>query len=186
MPVNPCSDNNKPGFKWGDSGKCYIYERGNPKSMGEAKRKATIQGIATGEYTKKDIFEGKGEKMNEVTEEASLEEGALTDALISVAQKFGPFDAEDSGIWIDYESAEDNDDKAMGVHCKNCTLYSGEGVCKILSQQVEEYGKCRFALIPDGLIIPEMEEEEEGEDEEENSMSSLISLIRDLLSNKEN
>ena len=50
MPVNPCSENGKPGFKWGDAGKCYLYETGNSKSMGEAKRKATIQGIATGEY----------------------------------------------------------------------------------------------------------------------------------------
>lgn len=323
MPIKSCSENGKSGFKWGDSGKCYLYTKNDMDSMNEAKRKAIVQGIATGEYPQKgeisekdlelvtkslkewfkekwvdisrpkpgggfepcgredansgkypkcvpaskaakmsseeiasavrrkrtaettqaregkkpiyvstekaeslnvptnpelyarvkaeakakfDVYpsayanawlvreykkRGGGYKtmekeMNKVSEEASLEEGALTDALIRVAQKFGPFDAEDSGIWIDYESAEDNDDKGMGVHCKNCTLYSGEGVCKILGQQVEEYGKCRFALIPDGLIIPEMEEEEEDEDEEENSMSNLISLIRDLLNNKEN
>lgn len=57
MPVNPCSENGQPGFKWGDSGKCYLYTRGDAKSMGEAKRKATIQGIATGEYKQKSDFD---------------------------------------------------------------------------------------------------------------------------------
>lgn len=36
-----------------------------------------------------------------------------------------------------------------------------------------------------GLVSPEMEDEEEESDEEENSMSTLVSLIRDLLNNKE-
>lgn len=57
MPVNPCSENGKPGFKWGDSGKCYLYTANDKKSMGEAKRKATIQGIATGEYEKSVDFD---------------------------------------------------------------------------------------------------------------------------------
>lgn len=331
MPIKSCSSDGKPGYKWGDSGKCYLYQPGDEKSIGEAKRKATIQGIATGEYKTKSDFDEKElelvmkslkewfkekwvdisrpkagggfepcgrndaktgkypkcvpaskaarmtpeqissavrrkrraestetredkkpinvstdkEKMEKVnvptnpelyaqvkaaakakfdvypsayanawlvreykkrgggyrvtknmhedmgemsphSAEVSVEEMALTEALVRVAENFGPFDAEDSGIWIDYESAEDNDDKDMGINCMNCTLYSGDGVCKILSQKVEDYGKCRFALIPDGLVMPEMEdEEEEEEDEEEDSMSNLISLIRDLLNNKE-
>lgn len=53
MPVNPCSENGKPGFKWGEQGKCYLYTPGDKKSLGEAKRKATVQGIATGEYIEK-------------------------------------------------------------------------------------------------------------------------------------
>lgn len=54
MPVKSCSDGDKPGYKWGDSGKCYTYTSGDKKSAGQAKRKAYIQGIATGEYTAKD------------------------------------------------------------------------------------------------------------------------------------
>lgn len=324
MPVNPCSENGKPGFKWGNSGKCYIYERGNAKSMGEAKRKATIQGIATGEYTNKNDFneqeleetlkslkewfkekwvdisrpkpgggfepcgrsdastgkypkcvpasraarmtpeqiesairrkrraestetrDGKkpinvptykeniekanvptepelyarvkaeakakfdvypsayanawlvreykrrgggykimNKEVNKIAEDISEPEAALADAIVMVAERFGPFDAEGTGIWVEYECAEDNEEKSIGVHCQNCVLYAGEGVCKILSQKVEDYGKCRFALIPDDLVSPEMEDEEEGDDEEESSMSSLISIIRDLLLNKE-
>lgn len=362
MPVNPCSENGQPGFKWGESGKCYLYTRGNAESMGEAKKKATIQGIATGEYSNKanevstetmgsgikkpqqgypknkkskkvnekqidsilkslkewfreewvdlsrpkkgggyepcgrsdadkgkypkcvpasraarmtpeeiasairrkrraestetrqdkkpiyvstekalnmnvptnpalyarvkaeakakfDVYPSayanawlvreykkrgggyrtvsKAEAMTKVAEDLSEEEAGLYTALIAVAEKYGKFDKEGSGIWIGYESAEENDDKAIGVHCKNCALYSGEGVCKILSMQVEDYGKCRFAIIPDNLVMPENEMEDEGEmepedemedegedeenSEEEDAISMLITLIRDIL-----
>jgi hypothetical protein len=324
MPVNPCSENGKSGFKWGDSGKCYLYERGNAESMGEAKRKATIQGLATGEYSKNESFNefelenaiksltewfdenwvdlsrpkagggfepcgrsdaktgkypkcvpaaraarmtpeeiasavrrkrraestenrddkkpiyvstdkekiekinvptnpelyarvkdeakakfdvypsayanawlvreykkrGGGyrtmkEKVSKVAEDLAEPEAALAEALTMVAERFGPFDGEDTGIWVEYESPEENEEASIGVNCKNCVLYEGEGVCKILGQKVEDYGKCRFALIPDGLVTPEMEEEDEEEDYEEDSMSNLVSMIRDLLINKE-
>jgi hypothetical protein len=326
MPVKSCSDNDNPGFKWGDSGKCYTYTRGDQKSMGDAKRKATIQGIATGEYSAEKIFNeilledilkslkdwfreewvdlsrpkpgggyepcgrsdastgkypkcvpasraarmtpeqiasairrkrraesterrdgkkpiyvstekaavptnpelyarvkaeakakfdvypsayanawlvreykkrGGGYKtmnknldINKVAEDLAEPEAALSDALVMVAQMYGPFDREGSGIWVGYESAEENDDNKIGVNCRNCVLYDGNGVCKILSQTVEEDGKCRFAMIPDGYVDEEdYDEEEEEYDEsedksEESEMLSLISLIRELL-NKE-
>jgi hypothetical protein len=324
MPVNPCSDNGQPGFKWGDSGKCYIYERGNAESMGEAKRKATVQGIATGEYENKnkstepiveeavkslkewfkerwvdisrpkpgggfepcgrsDASSGKypkcvpasraarmtpeqiesavrrkrraettetrdgkkpinvstdkedmekanvptnpelyarikseakakfdvypsayanawlvreykrrgggyrvtKENVEKVAEDLAEEEAALADALVTIASNYGKFNEDETGIWAGYDSPEENEVKSIGVKCGNCVLYEGDGICKIIAQQVEDEGKCRFAVIPDGLVSPEMEDEEEEDDEEENSMSSLISMIRDLLLNKE-
>jgi len=325
MPVNPCSENGQPGFKWGDSGKCYLYTRGDVDSMGEAKRKATVQGIATGEYKNKSEFDeqeledtlkslkewfkerwvdisrpkpgggfepcgrsdastgkypkcvpasraarmtpeqiesavrrkrraestetrdgkkpinvstdkesmekanvptnpelyarvkaeakakfdvypsayanawlvreykkrGGGyrvtkENVEKVAEDLAEEEAALADALVTIASNYGKFNEDETGIWAGYDSPEENEVKSIGVKCANCVLYEGEGVCKIIAQQVEEEGKCRFAVIPDGLVSPEMEDEEEEEyDEEEDSMSSLISIIRDLLLNKE-
>jgi hypothetical protein len=324
MPVNPCSENGQPGFKWGDSGKCYLYERGNSNSMGEAKRKATIQGLATGEYKNKSEFDeqelentlkslkewfkerwvdisrpkpgggfepcgrsdastgkypkcvpasraarmtpeqiasavrrkrtaestqdrdgkkpiyvstdaDKMEKANvptdpelyarvkaeakakfdvypsayanawlvreykkrgggyrvtkenveKVAEDLAEEEAALADALVTIASNYGKFNEDETGIWAGYDSPEENEVKSIGVKCGNCVLYEGEGVCKIIAQQVEDEGKCRFAVIPDGLVSPEMEDEEEEDDDEEDSMSSLISIIRDLLLNKE-
>jgi hypothetical protein len=324
MPVNPCSNNGQPGFKWGDSGKCYIYERGNAESMGEAKRKATVQGIATGEYENKnestepiveeavkslkewfkerwvdisrpkpgggfepcgrsDASSGKypkcvpasraarmtpeqiesavrrkrraettetrdgkkpinvstdkedmekanvptnpelyarikseakakfdvypsayanawlvreykrrgggyrvtKENVEKVAEDLAEEEAALADALVTIASNYGKFNEDETGIWAGYDSPEENEVKSIGVKCGNCVLYEGDGICKIIAQQVEDEGKCRFAVIPDGLVSPEMEDEEEEDDEEENSMSSLISMIRDLLLNKE-
>jgi len=46
MPVKRCRSNDKPGFKWGDSGKCYTYTRGNSKSKARARAKAEAQGAA--------------------------------------------------------------------------------------------------------------------------------------------
>lgn len=48
MPVKSCEDNKKPGYKWGDEGKCYTYDPKNEKEKNGAKRKAIIQGIAIG------------------------------------------------------------------------------------------------------------------------------------------
>jgi hypothetical protein len=325
MPVKSCSENGSPGFKWGDSGKCYIYEKGNPESIGEAKRKATVQGIATGEYdsakgfdekelentlkslkewfkekwvdisrpkagggfepcgradastgkypkcvpasraarmtpeeiasavrrkrtaestqtrdgktpiyvsTDKEKFEKKNvptnpelyarvkaeakakfdvypsvyanawlvreykkrgggyrvtkENMDKMAEDLAEEEAVLADALITIASRYGKFNEDETGIWAGYDSPEENEVKSIGVKCGNCVLYQGDGVCKIIAQQVEEEGKCRFAVIPDGLVNPEMDDEYEEEDDmEETPMSNLISIIRDLLTNRE-
>jgi len=46
MPIQECSENSLPGFKWGDSGKCYVYHPGNEAELNEAKRRAYVQGYA--------------------------------------------------------------------------------------------------------------------------------------------
>ena len=46
MPVKSCSLGGKPGYKWGDRGKCYTYTSGNEKSKNYAKQKAYIQGLS--------------------------------------------------------------------------------------------------------------------------------------------
>lgn len=46
MPVNNCSVNGKPGYKYGDSGKCYPYTSGDPASRKRALNKAKRQGRA--------------------------------------------------------------------------------------------------------------------------------------------
>lgn len=131
--------------------------------------------------------------INKVAEDLTEDEAALADALINVAERFGTFDEEGSGIWVGYESAEENEDKDIGVHCSHCVLYEGNGVCKILSMKVEELGKCRFAIIPDGVVMPEMDDDEE-DDMSESDMSdddmseddmveyeNLISMLRQIL-----
>lgn len=50
MPVKECEDGGKPGYKYGDSGKCYTYTPKDEVSRNKAKRQAIIQGIAIGEY----------------------------------------------------------------------------------------------------------------------------------------
>lgn len=46
MPVKRCTLEDRPGFKWGDAGKCYTYAPGNSASMAAAKLKAEMQGAA--------------------------------------------------------------------------------------------------------------------------------------------
>jgi hypothetical protein len=80
------------------------------------------------------------------------DEKALHDALVSIANQYGKFDEDGSGIWAGYESAEENDEKEIGVKCSNCALYMGGVECEILAFEVEAEGKCRFAVIPDGYV----------------------------------
>ena len=314
MPVNPCSDNDKPGYKWGDAGKCYIYNPNSESSKKEARKKAVAQGIAIGDIdisrlnsfddnmkgieksltqwfkekwvdlsrpkagggfepcgrpdadsgkypkcvpaaraarmtpqeiesairrkrraestqtrtdkkpinvptqmkkesmnvpTNPDLYArvkaeakrrfdvypsvyanawlvreykkrgGKYKVVNKVEaliekQEGNLveEEAMLAMALVEIAERYGKFNEDGSGIWAGYEPAEENDDKEIGVKCANCVLYLGNGICKIIEQQVEEEGKCRFAVIPDGLVQGyEEDEEDEGEEDEDMEMS---------------
>ena len=48
MPVERCTRNGKPGYRYGKSGRCYTYTAGNEASRKEAKRKAHLQGAAIG------------------------------------------------------------------------------------------------------------------------------------------
>jgi hypothetical protein len=80
------------------------------------------------------------------------DEKALHDALVSIAEQYGKFDEDGSGIWAGYESAEENEEKVIGVKCSNCALYAGGNVCEVIAFDVEPDGKCRFAVIPDGYV----------------------------------
>lgn len=82
----------------------------------------------------------------------TADEAALHDALVRIAEHYGKFDEDGSGIWAGYESPAENDEKSIGVKCANCTLYMGDGKCAVIKQQVQEEGKCRFAVIPDGVV----------------------------------
>jgi hypothetical protein len=46
MPVMECQLDGKPGFKWGEEGKCYSYTRGDESSKERARKKAIEQGRA--------------------------------------------------------------------------------------------------------------------------------------------
>ncbi|MBA7563951.1 hypothetical protein ES708_05613 [subsurface metagenome] len=46
MPIMKCRKDNKPGYRWGNSGFCYTYEAGNKASESVARLKAAKQGAA--------------------------------------------------------------------------------------------------------------------------------------------
>lgn len=46
MPIQKCTSDGKPGYKWGEEGKCYTYISDNEASRKAARKKAHKQGIA--------------------------------------------------------------------------------------------------------------------------------------------
>jgi hypothetical protein len=82
----------------------------------------------------------------------AAEEAELANSLITIAQKYGKFNEDETGIWAGYVGARENEVAQIGVKCANCVLYEGNGSCKIIQQNVEPNGKCRFAVIPDGVV----------------------------------
>lgn len=80
------------------------------------------------------------------------EEKALAEALVFITEKHGKFDQDGDGVWAGYTTANENEDAGIGVKCSNCVFYEGEDVCKIIALPVEPEGKCRFAVIPEGVV----------------------------------
>ncbi len=93
-------------------------------------------------------------KSNSITATAGLvpEESDLAEALIEIADKYGKFNEDATGIWAGYTPPAENDVKGIGVKCSSCVLYMGNGQCRIIDMEVEDEGKCRFAVIPDGVV----------------------------------
>jgi hypothetical protein len=81
------------------------------------------------------------------------DERTLADALLGVYDEIGSFDLTDN-IWVGYQSATENEDSAMGVRCDKCAFWEGDGGCLILDQEVEAGGRCRFVIIPPGVVMP--------------------------------
>ncbi len=49
MPLKRCQLGERPGWKWGDRGKCYTYPKGDRAAGATAKLKALRQAAAMGE-----------------------------------------------------------------------------------------------------------------------------------------
>jgi hypothetical protein len=84
------------------------------------------------------------------------EERELADALLLIANKYGKFNDDNTGIWAGYTPASENEDNAkIGVKCGNCVFFNAPNGCSIIASSVEEGGLCRFAVLPDGAVTPE-------------------------------
>jgi hypothetical protein len=117
-----------------------------------------------------------------IAEDLAEEEAALADALVTIARTYGKFNEDETGIWAGYESAAENEVKDIGVKCSNCVLYKGNGVCMIIAQKVEDEGMCRFAVIPDGVVMPEKEDDGMGEEMDKSIAISIADeVVKSLL-----
>ena len=129
----------------------------------------------------------KGLDISKIAEDLAEEEAMLADALLAIATMYGKFNEDESGIWAGYDSPEENDVKDIGVKCSNCVLYEGNGICKIIAQQVEDEGKCRFAVIPDGVVQDDdLEMDEEYEEEMINGYPAATQDISVNMANRQN
>jgi hypothetical protein len=90
------------------------------------------------------------------------DEKYFADALLHIAETYGPLDREDGAIWVGYVSAEQNEDASIGVKCQNCALVASENKCAILSQAIELEGNCRLAVIPPGYVNQGTDDVERG------------------------
>ena len=110
-----------------------------------------MRGVVGGSVWSDSDWEGRLRNRFKKDASASLEDYAPAEreyisALRRIAAKYGPLaDGDDSGIYVGYES--DNDDAAMGIKCANCAFYQGGGKCEIVARSVEPEGKCRLAAI---------------------------------------
>lgn len=46
MPIQNCTKDSDPGYKYGEDGYCYTYNPGDEESRKAAKQKAIMQGVA--------------------------------------------------------------------------------------------------------------------------------------------
>lgn len=57
MPMKRCDVDGKPGFKWGDAGKCYTYTPGDAASIRAARKRCLQQAAAMGDMDAKRAME---------------------------------------------------------------------------------------------------------------------------------
>jgi|GEM_PF-792239 len=95
-------------------------------------------------------YEGNQPKIDK--ENLDKEESELRDALLKIVKRHGKFNEDSNGVWAGYYPPERNPVAGIGVKCSNCVMYEGGSSCKIISLPVHPEGKCRFAVIPNGVV----------------------------------
>ena len=81
-------------------------------------------------------------------------EQEYANAMLGIVSKYGKLSNSDgNGIWVGYVPGIENDNLSIGVKCANCVLWEGGTVCSIIALPVEAEGKCRLAILPDGVVV---------------------------------
>jgi hypothetical protein len=95
MPVMECKEEGKPGYKYGESGRCYTYTAGDEAGRKRAKQKAYIQGAAISSRT--------GEPMHK--EDAAVFQEML-DSANNLEKSWDKFIDDGEGLIIEYPEKE--------------------------------------------------------------------------------
>ena len=98
------------------------------------------------------VYEDSSNDKPKVSKPLDNEERALADALVRITKKYGKFNEDKKGVYAAYTPAAENELVDIGVKCSNCVFFKGEGSCRIIDKAVEADGRCRFAVIPPGVV----------------------------------
>ena len=111
------------------------------------------------------------------------EESDLRDSLLRIVSTHGRFNEDANGVWAAYTPADENEVASIGVKCSNCVFYNRDGSCDIIDMDIEPGGKCRFAVIPKGVVnVPPFDEDGWGDEEQKIGNSPGDSRIENLVS----
>lgn len=102
------------------------------------------------------------------------EEADLRDALLKIVKRHGKFNEDKDGVWAGYKPASENPIASIGVKCANCVFFQNDGSCKIVDMDIEPEGKCRFAVIPKGVVNVDGIAKKEYEIEEDANFDEAI------------
>lgn len=102
------------------------------------------------------------------------EEADLRDALLKIVKRHGKFNEDKDGVWAGYKPASENPVASIGVKCANCVFFQKDGSCKIVDMEIEPEGKCRFAVIPKGVVNVDGVTKKEYELEEDANFDEAI------------
>lgn len=103
------------------------------------------------------------------------EETELRDSLLRIVSVHGKFNEDMEGVWAGYAPADENEVADIGVKCSNCVFYNRDGSCDIVAMDIEPGGKCRFAVIPKGVVdVSAGMDDEEDDDYEDEDMGDWL------------
>jgi len=103
------------------------------------------------------------------------EESDLRDALLKIVKRHGKINEDSDGIWAGYKPALQNPVAGIGVKCANCVFYNKDNSCQIVDMPIEPEGKCRFAIIPPGVVQGDFSMKKQYEFETEEDEDDYVS-----------
>ncbi len=120
--------------------------------IGEAFKIAIMIGKTKEEKEKE--MEGLPEGVTNPIIKLAPAEAEYVESMFEIVEEYGKLaDNDGNGIWVGYEPASQNENKAKGVKCSNCAFWCPEMKgCHIIVQKAEANGYCRLAAIGEGLV----------------------------------
>lgn len=110
MPIKSCQIDGKPGFKWGDQGKCYTFDKEDEGSKKAAKKKAIKQGIVIeGPDKFKKIMESDAEDHTREALELLYDQSLTKDDLFVLMNSLNLNTVEQSQVFLQREMERNNE-----------------------------------------------------------------------------